>query len=38
VRIRLEPDPEAPALRAGMTVTVRVDTGRSRSLAELGLR
>ena len=38
VRIRLEPNAENPALRAGMTVTVRVDTGRSRSLAELGLR
>ena len=38
VRITLEPNAENPPLRAGMTVTVRVDTGRSRSLAELGLR
>lgn len=38
VRIRLEPNADNPALRAGMTVTVRVDTGRSRSLAELGPR
>jgi multidrug resistance efflux pump len=34
VRLRLEPGEDAdPPLRAGMTVTVRVDTGRSRSLA-----
>ena len=38
VRITLEPNAENPPLRAGMTVTVRVDTGRSRSLAELGWR
>lgn len=38
VRLRLEPGDDGPTLRAGMTVTVRVDTGRSRSLAELGPR
>jgi membrane fusion protein (multidrug efflux system) len=36
VRLRLEPaQGEAPPLRAGMTVTARVDTGRERTLAEL---
>ena len=38
VRLRLESGDDGPTLRAGMTVTVRVDTGRSRSLAELGPR
>jgi membrane fusion protein, multidrug efflux system len=36
VRLRLEPaQEEGPSLRAGMTVTVRVDTGRERSLSGL---
>jgi len=32
VRVRVEPGSELPQLRAGMTVTVTVDTGRSRGL------
>jgi len=35
VRLRLLPQPGEPALRAGMTASVRVDTKRERSLAQL---
>jgi membrane fusion protein (multidrug efflux system) len=35
VRVRLLPRPGEPALRAGMTATVSIDTGRKRSLAGL---
>jgi len=35
VRLQLEPRPGQPPLRAGMTATVRVDTGRERRLADL---
>jgi membrane fusion protein, multidrug efflux system len=35
VRVRLLPQPGEPALRAGMTATVRVDTGRERHLSQL---
>jgi membrane fusion protein (multidrug efflux system) len=35
VRVRLLPQPGEPALRAGMTATVRVDTGRERNLSQL---
>ncbi len=35
VRVRLLPQPGEPPLRAGMTATVRVDTGRERSLGQL---
>jgi membrane fusion protein (multidrug efflux system) len=35
VLLTLERAPERAPLRAGMTVTVRVDTGRERSLAGL---
>ncbi|MCA0303300.1 MAG: HlyD family secretion protein [Proteobacteria bacterium] len=33
VKLRLSPQPGEPPLRAGMTATVRIDTGRQRSLA-----
>ncbi|HRO61547.1 MAG TPA: HlyD family secretion protein, partial [Burkholderiaceae bacterium] len=32
VRIRLDPQPDAPMLRAGSSATVRIDTGHRRSL------
>jgi len=35
VRLRLKPMADAPPLRAGMTATARIDTGRERSLADL---
>ena len=35
VRLRLLPQPGEPPLRAGMTATVKVDTGRERSLGHL---
>ncbi|MFO1060554.1 MAG: HlyD family secretion protein [Dongiaceae bacterium] len=35
VRVEIEPQPDAPPLRAGMSVTGDIDTGRSRSLAGL---
>lgn len=35
VRLRLLPRPDAPPLRAGMTATATIDTGRERSLADL---
>jgi membrane fusion protein (multidrug efflux system) len=35
VRVRLLHQPGEPPLRAGMTATVRVDTGRERNLAQL---
>jgi membrane fusion protein (multidrug efflux system) len=35
VRVELEPQPDAPPLRAGMSVTVDIDTGHGRSLAGL---
>ena len=35
VRLRLLPQPGEPALRAGMTASVRVDTGRQRRLSDL---
>lgn len=35
VRLRLIPGPDAPPLRAGMTATAKIDTGRERSLADL---
>jgi membrane fusion protein (multidrug efflux system) len=35
VRLRLIPRPGEPPLRAGMTASVKVDTGRERSLASL---
>jgi membrane fusion protein (multidrug efflux system) len=35
VRLRLLPQPEEPPLRAGMTATVRIDTGRERHLGHL---
>jgi membrane fusion protein (multidrug efflux system) len=35
VRVRLLPQPGEPPLRAGMTATVRVDTGRERRLSHL---
>jgi membrane fusion protein (multidrug efflux system) len=35
VRVRLLPQPGEPPLRAGMTATVRVDTGRERHLSQL---
>ena len=35
VRVRLLPQPGEPPLRAGMTATVRVDTGRERRLSNL---
>jgi membrane fusion protein (multidrug efflux system) len=35
VRVRLLPQPGEPPLRAGMTATVRVDTGRERNLSQL---
>ena len=34
VRLRLLPQPGEPPLRAGMTATVKVDTGRERSLGQ----
>jgi membrane fusion protein (multidrug efflux system) len=35
VRIRIEPDADKAVLRAGMSVTVDIDTGHKRSLSEL---
>ncbi|WP_200808410.1 HlyD family secretion protein [Tistlia consotensis] len=35
VRIAVEADPDGPQLRAGMSTWVQVDTGRSRTLADL---
>jgi len=35
VRLRLLPRPDAPPLRAGMTATATIDTGRERFLADL---
>jgi membrane fusion protein (multidrug efflux system) len=35
VRLRLIERPGEPPLRAGMTASVRVDTGRERSLSSL---
>lgn len=35
VRLRLEERPDEPALRAGMTASVSIDTGRKRTLASL---
>lgn len=35
VRLRLLPRPDSPPLRAGMTATATIDTGRERSLADL---
>ena len=35
VRIRLLPRPDEPPLRAGITATVSIDTGRQRELADL---
>jgi membrane fusion protein, multidrug efflux system len=35
VRLRLLPQPDEPALRAGMTATVKIDTGRERHLSQL---
>jgi membrane fusion protein (multidrug efflux system) len=35
VRIRLDADPQAPGLRAGMSAYVEIDTGRKRWLASL---
>jgi len=35
VRLRLLPMPDEPPLRAGMTATVRIDTGRQRHLGQL---
>jgi len=35
VRLKISPKPGQPPLRAGMTATVRVDTGRERKLADL---
>jgi membrane fusion protein (multidrug efflux system) len=35
VRLRLLPQPGEPPLRAGMTATVRIDTGRERRLATI---
>ena len=35
VRLRLRPRPDAPPLRAGMTASVSIDTGRERSLSDL---
>lgn len=35
VRLRLLPRPDAPPLRAGMTATAIIDTGRERSLTDL---
>lgn len=35
VRVAVEPEPDAPPLRAGMSVTASVDTGVRRSLATL---
>jgi membrane fusion protein (multidrug efflux system) len=35
VRIRVNPTPEALKLRAGMSVTVSIDTGHRRTLAEM---
>ena len=35
VRLRLLPQPSEPALRAGMTATVKIDTGRERRIGNL---
>ena len=35
VRISFEPEPDAPALRSGMSVTAEIDTGHKRKLSEL---
>ena len=35
VRLEVEPNQEAPKLRAGMTVTVSIDTGRERDVYAL---
>ena len=35
VRIRIDPGPEDPVLRAGMSVNVDIDTGHRRSLSDL---
>jgi membrane fusion protein (multidrug efflux system) len=35
VRIRLEPQPDAPALRAGLSAHVEIETGHRRTLADL---
>jgi membrane fusion protein (multidrug efflux system) len=35
VRVRVEPEPDAPPLRAGMSVVARIDTGHRRTLADL---
>jgi membrane fusion protein (multidrug efflux system) len=35
VRIRLEPHEGEPPLRAGVTATVSIDTGRGRSIADV---
>jgi membrane fusion protein (multidrug efflux system) len=35
VRIRLEPHAGEPPLRAGVTATVSIDTGRGRSLGDV---
>jgi membrane fusion protein (multidrug efflux system) len=35
VRIRIEPHPDAPPLRAGLSAHVRIETGRRRVLADL---
>ncbi|MCA3282508.1 MAG: hypothetical protein ING16_06540 [Roseomonas sp.] len=38
VRIRLEPHSGEPPLRAGVTATVSIDTGRGRSIADVVTR
>jgi membrane fusion protein (multidrug efflux system) len=35
VRIRLQPEPGAPELRAGMSATASIDSGRQRSLSDV---
>ncbi len=35
VRVRVQPDPDAPPLRAGMSVVATIDTGHRRTLADL---
>jgi membrane fusion protein (multidrug efflux system) len=35
VRIRIEPQPDAPALRAGLSAHVEIETGHRRTLAGL---
>jgi membrane fusion protein (multidrug efflux system) len=36
VRLAVDVPPDAPPLRAGMSANISIDTGRKRTLADLG--